>query len=564
MPLGYCDGETKPIENLSSAKAGVWSSGAIYIPASTAATIAGCKITGMRYGIGFKMNIDGAKIWIRTSLDGADLAAKTVDTDASELVTGWNEASFDEPWVVPENCGGFYLGYSLHQKGMNYGLASDNQPCGNALFVDLAEGGWEDKSAEGTLFLQATVEGDNLPGVNLGVGYGTLPDRYALNKEIMSGKIRVNNLGALPVSKFDVSLYSGDKSLATTTINTTVAPGSTALFPFEFSPEFAEAGLYDLALRVENIAEGEDVDPADNDWTQMVSVLGTALERMVLVEEFSNETCGNCPGAAQTFHSIMNLSENKGRIAPVVHHSGSGTDFLTKPWDTDYHWFYDGGSYSPAFMVDRYVEYGSTPVFTVSSLDSSIKKRLAEEPSLQLDITAGFDANDSSKIVVVVKGRNHSNTPVCDDPYITLWLTEDNVQSKRQSGATSTFLHQHVARDINDTWGEPVKFEGSDFEYTYTFENVDPAWKVADLAVVGAVHNVKGDDRKGLAVANACYAASAKWVPMNGGTAVENLEVSDIVPEYYTLSGLRVNPDNLTPGLYIRKSGNRTEKILVK
>ena len=87
MPLGYCDGETKPIENLSSAKAGVWSSGAIYIPASTAATIAGCKITGMRYGIGFKMNIDGAKIWIRTSLDGADLAAKTVDTDASELVT---------------------------------------------------------------------------------------------------------------------------------------------------------------------------------------------------------------------------------------------------------------------------------------------------------------------------------------------------------------------------------------------------------------------------------------------------------------------------------------------
>jgi hypothetical protein len=35
MPLGYCDGETKPIENLSSAKAGVWSSGAIYIIAKT-------------------------------------------------------------------------------------------------------------------------------------------------------------------------------------------------------------------------------------------------------------------------------------------------------------------------------------------------------------------------------------------------------------------------------------------------------------------------------------------------------------------------------------------------
>ena len=34
--------------------------------------------------------------------------------------------------------------------------------------------------------------------------------------------------------------------------------------------------------------------------------------------------------------------------------------------------------------------------------------------------------------------------------------------------------------------------------------------------------------------------------------------------EYYDLRGVRVNPDNLRPGIYIRRCGNKTEKILIK
>lgn len=34
--------------------------------------------------------------------------------------------------------------------------------------------------------------------------------------------------------------------------------------------------------------------------------------------------------------------------------------------------------------------------------------------------------------------------------------------------------------------------------------------------------------------------------------------------EYFDLTGVRVNPENLTPGLYIRRSANKAEKVLVK
>ncbi len=39
---------------------------------------------------------------------------------------------------------------------------------------------------------------------------------------------------------------------------------------------------------------------------------------------------------------------------------------------------------------------------------------------------------------------------------------------------------------------------------------------------------------------------------------------SDAPAEYYNLNGVRVNADNLTPGLYIKRQGGKATKVLVK
>lgn len=51
MPLGYCNVTETPTSDLSDNTAGAWSSGAIFIPASTAATLSGKKITAIKFGI---------------------------------------------------------------------------------------------------------------------------------------------------------------------------------------------------------------------------------------------------------------------------------------------------------------------------------------------------------------------------------------------------------------------------------------------------------------------------------------------------------------------------------
>ncbi|MDE6048688.1 MAG: calycin-like domain-containing protein, partial [Paramuribaculum sp.] len=47
-------------------------------------------------------------------------------------------------------------------------------------------------------------------------------------------------------------------------------------------------------------------------------------------------------------------------------------------------------------------------------------------------------------------------------------------------------------------------------------------------------------------------------------TPVYSPEDTDGKVEYYNLKGVRVNGENLAPGIYIRRSGNKSEKILVK
>lgn len=64
-------------------------------------------------------------------------------------------------------------------------------------------------------------------------------------------------------------------------------------------------------------------------------------------------------------------------------------------------------------------------------------------------------------------------------------------------------------------------------------------------------------------------AAQYTFVAPSASTGIEDVK-ADIAPEvsaeveYYNLQGVRVNPDNLTTGIYIRRQGKEVKKILVK
>lgn len=59
-----------------------------------------------------------------------------------------------------------------------------------------------------------------------------------------------------------------------------------------------------------------------------------------------------------------------------------------------------------------------------------------------------------------------------------------------------------------------------------------------------------------------CYAECK--VTVTAASGIENVGADVIETEYFDLKGLRVNPDNLTPGVYIRRQGATTSKVVVK
>ena len=57
---------------------------------------------------------------------------------------------------------------------------------------------------------------------------------------------------------------------------------------------------------------------------------------------------------------------------------------------------------------------------------------------------------------------------------------------------------------------------------------------------------------------------SGKYYANGGMTDIDDVEADTAAAEYYTLQGVRVEAENLTPGLYIRRQGTKVAKVLVK
>ncbi|MDE5829949.1 MAG: leucine-rich repeat protein [Duncaniella sp.] len=102
------------------------------------------------------------------------------------------------------------------------------------------------------------------------------------------------------------------------------------------------------------------------------------------------------------------------------------------------------------------------------------------------------------------------------------------------------------------------------------WESLNPA--VATISTDGLITAAAEGDTEvkyTVTTVNGSYSTSCKvTVTGQGSSGIENITVeeedSDATAEYFTLQGVRVNADNLTPGIYIVRQGNTAKKVLVK
>ena len=569
--VGYCDGELQTSSNqaFGTKDKDTWVSGAIYLPAGEVKTSAGSNIDSIRVGLVQKLGITDMKVWVRETLNGENLVEAVIQK--ADIVKGWNVIKFDTPYTIPaDNTTGLYIGYSTYQTSSNYGMAVLETPQPNALWVQLGtDAEWVDRSAEGTLCIEAIISGDELPLHNLRLLSLSAPEDYVILRGQMTVTGMVKNVALQTITGFDVETrFDCTDKVYQSHVDLTLAHLEESEFSYTIEPDIHEVGEGTVTVTITHLNEGDDENMDDNTQSRTFNIVAEDFARRVLLEEFTTERCSNCPRVATYLHNILEDEYYKENVVAVCHHSAYYTDWLTIPSDNDLLWYFnDGGStYAPAMMLDRWTTNptGTTPVFipnSESDLKAAINHCLRQPAFVSVNMQAKLDTGEKIVKVLVQGSRSKENITV-NPARITVWLVEDNILAHGQAGAGSQWTHQHTGRDINNTWGDVINWE-EDGSYSYECQfRVRSDYKQENLLVAAMIYDYDEDVAKNIV----CNANQVHVTVDESSTGINQMitEYNHAGSQAYDLMGRKVDPNTKGTLQIVRRADGTIVKRVVK
>lgn len=531
----------------------------------------GKNIVGMRFGLTEEIGNSSVSLFKQ----GGSAPGEVCRTaDVQNGAVGWNEVKFDEPYTIQAG-EVLYAGYSYTQlsnkkdyKSFPFSAVEEGLE-NQSLWVYCKIGnnaGWNEFGMGGAnMSIQVLVEGDFAEYAVLPEDFGTL--KGAKNKDLaVAVKFMNNSKEAVSSLGYVVSVDGVAGSEQSVDVSPTVGVGAYGTFKANVPCGNTE-GLKEVKVEVTKV-NGHKNGASSTVANGKISIADKMYERNVCIEEFTTEKCGNCPRVAGFLHTYLEEADPT-RVFAVCHHAGYYTDWLTKACDNKLLYLFNdnGGSFAPAMMFNREPAFdsqyatGQKDNVTIPGSAAQIKtitnyylnETMADA---KLDMTLTYDEGES-KVIIVVTGESNKGYDT-ENALLTVYLTEDNVKAKNQSGA-SKFYHQHVIRDYNSNWGDALTWNDNKFSATYEFD-VDEAWKKDDLKVVAFLNKHNTKNRLDNRIEN----VTGKDL-IEKPTAIESVGSADNAVEVarYNAAGQRINGKQ--KGLNIVKLSNGTAlKVVVK
>ncbi len=531
----------------------------------------GKNIVGMRFGLTEEIGNSSVSLFKQ----GGSAPGEVCRTaDVQNGAVGWNEVKFDEPYTIQAG-EVLYAGYSYTQlsnkkdyKSFPFSAVEEGLE-NQSLWVYCKIGnnaGWNEFGMGGAnMSIQVLVEGDFAEYAVLPEDFGTL--KGAKNKDLaVAVKFMNNSKEAVSSLGYVVSVDGVAGSEQSVDVSPTVGVGAYGTFKANVPCGNTE-GLKEVKVEVTKV-NGHKNGASSTVANGKISIADKMYERNVCIEEFTTEKCGNCPRVAGFLHTYLEEADPT-RVFAVCHHAGYYTDWLTKACDNKLLYLFNdnGGSFAPAMMFNREPAFDSQ--YAAGQKDNVTIPRSAAEiktitnyyldetmADAKLDMTLTYDEGES-KVIIVVTGESNKGYDT-ENALLTVYLTEDNVKAKNQSGA-SKFYHQHVIRDYNSNWGDALTWNDNKFSATYEFD-VDEAWKKDDLKVVAFLNKHNTKNRLDNRIEN----VTGKDL-IEKPTAIESVGSADNAVEVarYNAAGQRINGKQ--KGLNIVKLSNGTTlKVVVK
>ena len=553
----FCEGKVSSTRDFAVDGA-CWRSAAMMIPAGVAASYEGNQLSTIRVGINKKMNIDTIRVWARHSLEGENIVEQVIGRNTDQAIEdNWNEVKLTTPLDLSGD-EPLYVGYDVKQRASSYGISQVSSAYSHACLVNMGDGWTEQRGAAS---IEAVFTGGNIPELDL------MTTAKMVNRCLTVGKslpltLHVRNIGTGTVNYFYVRCQiEGSDEVLEQRVKQRISSGKSADIDLEFEPTVAEATLDSrLTVMVFDVNKQDDESPADNVTTMPLVIIDHEFQRIPLLEEFTTEQCVNCPPMAERIHNILEKDDYRDKVLVACHHAGYYTDHLTSDADIEMERLYGGTTYAPALMLDRVSDGGI--MFSVSSeaqLEGILDYRMGTPAYISVDVMHDYKVSEPAGVVNVLVNMERIFNDVTAPKYVTVYLLEDDVPSRNQSGGTSNYRHQHVVRAYNSTWGEPVNWDDMEATYRCTF-TLDEAWNIDNMQLVAFVSEYGDDNLAGYAIDNANFArlTTEYEFPSGIGTAETAVHKSTHI---YDLQGRRFsNASQLRSGIYVMDG----RKLIVK
>ena len=434
------------------------------------------------------------KIFATNKLDSTCLFEK--EFDVTTIEKGWNEVLLDKALTLTGD--DLYLGYYLLSD------ASISQAVANSHPVTsyLQKGSNTDWTSTKGVAIFGTIEGDNLPGYDVVMSANVNAFDVAVNVPF-NFQFCVDNVATETIETLEVECDFGNGKKETKIINVEIPYLSSDSVVYD-NITIDNVGNAELTFTITKLNGNDDLTPENNKHTVSINVLERLVTRKVLLEVFSTENCTACPKGHEIIESSIDGRHDE--IIEVGHHVGFYTDQWTVPADTIYMNFYYAAivtTFAPAGMIDRtlwskadghinsYEGGDSCVVFSVEKADvwNLLNVALAKPAYAWIDLEVEFDEIDS---VLTINTAGKSVTNLEGESRLTIYVTEDNLETDRQAGWNSKIKGPYYQHNVNrhiatDVWGDNVTLnEGFEKEYKV---KVDSSWNVNNLNVVAFVHN---------------------------------------------------------------------------
>ena len=242
-------------------------------------------------------------------------------------------------------------------------------------------------------------------------------------------------------------------------------------------------------------------------------------------------------------------------------------------------YFYDNDviNAEKALTVNMAAQDASDQDNVVSMLNTIINESTTFYPSFS---TVGIESkldDATGKLTIKVMGKliNDYQKLIGDDARLTVYLTEDKVIGKQNTGgsiAKPRFTHNHVLRKIvTGTLGDALQTNGNSYENDYEIE-LDDAWKSKNMHIIAFVSRPMKETEKDGKTALAS-AMNDLWVDNTNMVVVGESDLTGIsnvinwneVKEVgrYTIDGQKLNAPMKGINL-VKLSNGKTIKVIVK